>query len=487
MKISFNKGLSKQPQLLLIPFYADLKNLSAENKSWLQKRIEHKDINGNYGEHLIKFSDADGQPVKTVFWCFGTEKSINAKKIRSGFALALKELRKHPLCTLELALSSQFAKYPQEIGEALALANYNHSFLKTGQDLIDLQAKQFKEIIIVSADINRTQKFDLEEGIKIGLTVNMVRDLINSPHNMVNSDVMAKTAEEICKKNRLKVTVFDRKQLEKMKMGALLGVNDGSKIGAKMVIMEHLPLGKRQDPIVLVGKGVTFDTGGVNIKPSNGIAEMHMDMAGAAVVMGVFSLLKELEIKQNVIGVIPLTDNSVDAHAQKPADIVTSYSGKTIEIGNTDAEGRLILCDAISYAVKTYKPSQVIDVATLTGACIVALGDQMAGLFGNNSKMKDRLRNAAQETDEEVWELPIHDVHRKGMKGKFADLNNVDSSGMAGASTGAAFIEYFVEDTDWVHLDIAGPAMPKKPKEIDFVGGTGYGVRLLTRYLQNIK
>ena len=487
MKISFNKGLSKQPQVLLVPFFADLKNLSPDHKAWLQKRIEHKDISSSNGEHLIKFSEAEGQPVKTLFWCFGNEKSVNGKKIRSGFAHAIKELRKHPINILEVAISSQFAKYPQEIGEALALANYNHSMFKTGQDHADIQAKVIQDVIIVSADINRTQKFDLEEGFKIGLSVNMVRDLINSPHNIVDSEVMAKKAEEICKKNRLKITVFDRKQLEKMKMGALLAVNNGSKLGAKMVVMEHLPLGKRQDPIVIVGKGVTFDTGGVNIKPSNGITEMHMDMAGAAVVLGVFSLLKELEIKQNVIGVIPLTDNAVDAHAQKPSDIITSYAGKTIEIGNTDAEGRLILCDAISYAVKTYKPSQVIDVATLTGACIVALGDQMAGLFGNNSKMKDRLKNAAQETDEEVWELPIHDTHRKSMKGKFADLNNIDGSGMAGASTGAAFIEYFVEDTDWVHLDIAGPAMPKKPKEIDFVGGTGFGVRLLTRYLQNIK
>lgn len=487
MKTAYKKTLTEKDKTTLIPFLPDLKNVPEVYRPWLKNREKAGDYSGKPGEMFFHFPEAPMEPNKILFYCLGKADQLESKKVRSAIAVAVKKLREHALPELSVVLNKEILKYSQEIGEALALSNYKSALYKTGDDKKEHEEKVIQKINIVSADIDRIQKYDLEEGIKIGLAVNQVRDLVNSPHNYVDANVMAAKAEEVCSKNRLKVKVFDRKQLEKMKMGALLGVNQGSKIGAKMVVMEYLPLGKRQEPIVLVGKGVTFDTGGVNIKPTQGIAEMHMDMAGAAAVLGVFMLLKELEIKQNVIGVLPLTDNAVDAHAQKPSDIVTSFSGKTIEIGNTDAEGRLILCDAISYAIKTYKPSAIIDVATLTGACIVALGDQMAGMFGNNAKMKERMKNAALETDEEVWEMPIHDVHRKGMKGKFADLNNVDGSGMAGACTGAAFIEYFVENTDWIHLDIAGPAMPKKHKDIDFVGGTGYGVRLLTRFLQNIK
>lgn len=487
MKLTFKKNLTEKDSLTLIPFTPGGGNIPEIYQPWLKLRQDSGDLKNKLGEQLVHFPDAPMEPSKIMFYCLGDSSDLNGKKIRSHLALAIKKLREQALTELSILLDKNLLKFSQEIGEALALANYTSAICKTGKEKKEVEEKVIQKVNVVSSDISRVQKYDLEEGFKIGLAVNQVRDLINSPHNLMDAEVLAAKATEICSKNKLKIKVFDRPQLEKMKMGALLGVNNGSKIGAKLVVMEYLPLGQRQEPIVLVGKGVTFDTGGVNIKPGQGITEMHMDMSGAAAVLGVFMLLKDLEIKQNVIGVLPLTDNAVDAHAQKPSDIITSYSGKTIEIGNTDAEGRLILCDAISYAIKTYKPSAVIDIATLTGACMVALGDQMAGLFGNNDKMKERMKNAALETDEEVWELPIHENHRKGMKGKFADLNNVDGSGLGGACTAAAFLEYFVENTDWIHLDIAGPAMPKKPKDIDFSGGTGFGVRLLTRFLQNIK
>lgn len=484
MKINFKKALNKDDRLVLVPIFSNLKNTNSELRSWLEKRIINQEFNSKVGEHITYFSD----DTRYFFWCFGELKEKSSKKIRNQFALAIKHLRQNTISELTIMLNSEFLEFSQTIGEVFALANYSIALFKTGKDKSESEDKIIKKITVASKDITRVQKYDLEEGLKIGLAVNQVRDLVNSPHNHINVDTFAEKAEQVCSANKVKIKILDRKQLEKLKMGALLGVNQGSQHGAKLVLMEYLPLGGRQEPVVLVGKGVTFDTGGVNIKPSQGITEMHMDMAGGAAVLGVFMLLKELEIKQNVVGVIPLTDNSVDATAQKPSDIVTSFSGKTIEIGNTDAEGRLILADAISYAIKEYKPSSIIDVATLTGACIVALGDQMAGMFGNNAKMKERLRNAAQETDEEVWELPIHDAHRRNIKSKFADLNNVDVSGSGGgASTGAAFIENFVEGHDWIHLDIAGPAMPKKHKDIDFAGGTGYGVRLLVEFLRSIK
>jgi leucyl aminopeptidase len=487
MKVSYKKIFSEKEKTVLIPFFNDYANIPEAYRSWIEARVKSGNLSGKKDEHLTMFPGSGLEPERLVFWCFGKEEDIKPSQVRSTMASALKYLRRKPLAELAVSLNLQFLRYSQEIGEALALANYNTALFKTGQEKKDLEDRIIKKYLIVSRDIDKVQKYNLEEGLKIGAVVNEVRSLINSPHNLVNEETMARKAQEVCSRNKLKIRVFERRDLEKMKMGALLAVNEGSKHGAKMVVMEHLPLGRRQDPILLVGKGVTFDTGGVNIKPSSGLTEMHMDMAGAAAVLGVFMLLKDLEIMQNVIGIMPLTDNSLDSGSQKPSDVITTYSGKTVEVGNTDAEGRLILADAISYGIRTYKPSAIIDIATLTGACIVALGDQMAGMFGNNDQIKERMKNAALETDEEVWEMPIHEIHRKSMKGKFADLNNVDGGGMGGACSAAAFLEEFVEKTDWVHLDIAGPAMPKKPKEIDFHGASGYGVRLLIRFLQNLK
>ena len=489
MKTMYRKAITEKDKVLLLPFFTDLKNVPEAYRDWLKARVKAHDFSEKRDSHVTFYPGSSIEPNRIVFYCFGEEEKSTARQIRGSLAQAIKMLRHQQLPELSIAFNSQFLKFAREIGEACALANYNQAIYKTGKDRKEAEGKLIKKICIISKEIDRVQKYDLEEGLKVGLAVNEVRDLVNSPHNIVNVDTLAARAEEVCNENKLKITVLDRKQLEKLKMGALLAVNEGAKHQAKLVVMEYLPLGRRQEPIVLVGKGVTFDTGGVNIKPTQGLSEMHMDMAGAGAVLGVFMLLKELDIRQNVIGLLPLTDNSVDAQSQKPSDIITSYSGKTIQVGNTDAEGRLILCDAISYAIKTYKPSAVIDIATLTGACMVALGDQIAGMWGNNDQMKERMKNAALETDEEVWEMPIHEIHREGMKGKFADLNNIDSatSGLAGACTAAAFIENFVDKTDWIHLDIAGPAMPKKHKDIDFPGASGYGVRLLIRFLQNIK
>lgn len=489
MKISYRKAPTEKDKVLLVPFCSGLENVPEAYRSWLKARLKAGDLSEKKDAKVTFFPGSSIEPGKIVFFCFGAKEEAGSKQIRSTLAKAIKQLRRHPLPELSVLLAGHLLKFPREIGEALALSNYNQAMYKTGSDKKEAEEKMIKKIVLVSAKIDRVQKFEIEEGVKVGLAVNEVRDLVNSPHNIVNVETLSARASKICAENRINITVLDRKQLEKLKMGALLAVNSGSAHPARLVIMEYLPLGKRQDPLVLVGKGVTFDTGGVNIKPTQGLSEMHMDMAGAAAVLGVFMLLRDLDVRQNVIGVLPLTDNSVDANSQKPSDIITSFSGKTIEVGNTDAEGRLILCDAISYAIKKYKPAAVIDIATLTGACMVALGDQIAGMWGNNDQMKERLKNAALETDEEVWEMPIHEIHRQGMKGKFADLNNIDSStsGLAGACTAAAFIENFVDNTDWIHLDIAGPAMPNKPKDIDFPGASGYGVRLLTRFLQNIK
>lgn len=488
MKIIYKKNFEQEPTPLLFPYFEGGKALPEYLQKWYDELIENKIANHKANEHFRYFSFTENTPKETIIWSLGKKTESASAKVRNSLALAIKFIRNHPCPQIALAWSEDFNAYAREIGEALALANYSLEIHKTGEGKKEAEEKIIQKLTIVCAEMDRVAKYDFEEGLKIGLAVNFARHLINGPSNLIHPESFAQHAKDVASENGYKIEVFNTKDLEKMKMGALLGVNKGSQFQAQLVVMQYLPLGKRQDPLILIGKGITFDTGGLNLKPTAGIEDMKKDMSGAAVVLGVFKLLKELDIKQNVIGIMPLTDNAVDAKALKPTDIVTSYSGITIEINNTDAEGRLILADAISYAVKNLHPSSIIDIATLTGACMVALGDIYAGMLGNNDRLKERLKNAGNETDELVWELPIHENHRKAMKGHLTDLINADGSGLAGASTAAAFLEEFVEKNDWVHLDIAGPAIPKKLKDYDFnKSGTGYGVRLLTRFLQNLK
>jgi leucyl aminopeptidase len=252
--------------------------------------------------------------------------------------------------------------------------------------------------------------------------------------------------------------------------------------------LEYSPRGvdPKEAPIVLVGKGILFDSGGYNLKPRGSIEDMQLDKAGAAAVLAVIKLAHKVGIKRRVISVMPFTENLIGGRALKPSEILKTYSGKTIEITNTDAEGRLILADAVAYAVDKFKPKHLIDVATLTGACMVALGSRYAGLFTNNQELAGALRTAGDEVDELLWPLPLTKEHREKMKGVYADLRNADlgSERDAGASKGAAFIAEFVGKTKWAHLDIAGPAWVTDPKKYESKGATGFGVRALLRFLE---
>jgi leucyl aminopeptidase len=272
-------------------------------------------------------------------------------------------------------------------------------------------------------------------------------------------------------------------------MGCILGVARGSSEEPKLVIMEYLggtkgnPKGKKK--IAVVGKGITFDSGGINLKPTGYIENMKDDKAGAAVVLGLMKILPKLGVKHHVIGVMPLTENMPGQSAQKPGDILTAYNKKTIEVVNTDAEGRLILADALSYVEKNYKPDAIIDLATLTGACIVALGYFAAGMLGTDEALIKKITLTGEKTGERVWELPFWDDYRELVKGDIADVNNSIKGAKytPGTITGAAFISNFVEKTPWVHLDIAGPAWLESDSDYVPRGGTGYGVRLLSQLL----
>ncbi len=309
----------------------------------------------------------------------------------------------------------------------------------------------------------------------------MARDLVNEPANVLYPDEFAQRAEKL-EKVGVDVEVLDIRSLKKLGMNALLGVGQGSTRESRVVVMRWKGGKKSDDPVAFIGKGVCFDTGGISIKPAGGMEDMKGDMAGAACVVGLMHALAARKAEVNAVGVIGLVENMPDGNAQRPGDIVKSMSGQTIEIINTDAEGRLVLADVLWYTAKRFKPKFMIDLATLTGAIMVALGHEHAGLFSNDDKLADRLTKAGKETGELVWRMPLGADYDKMIDSKFADVKNTGGSRHAGAITAAQFLQRFVADKiPWAHLDIAGTGFDSRQSEINKSWGSGWGVRLLDR------
>jgi len=335
--------------------------------------------------------------------------------------------------------------------------------------------------IKIEVCVNKVEKFKKEfetfSSIKSG--VFLARDLVSEPPNELNPKHYT---EEILKLTKLglKVQVFGEKDLKKMGMNSLLGVGQGSSNETFLVTIKWNGKKEKGKPLCFVGKGVCFDTGGISLKPARFMEEMKYDMGGSAVVVGLMKTLALRKAKVNAVGVVGLVENMPGSNAQRPGDIVKSYSGKTIEVLNTDAEGRLVLADALAYAEKEFKPKFIIDLATLTGAIIIALGEEYAGLFSNDDKLSEQLFKIGNTINEKVWRLPLHKNYDKLMNSKYADVQNINYAGGAGSITAAQFLKRFVsKEIPWVHLDIAGMAFSKKAASINSGGATGFGVRLL--------
>ncbi len=338
------------------------------------------------------------------------------------------------------------------------------------------------ELVFITPDVVASQK-EFDELLAVAEGNHLTRLVVSEPPNVIYPESMANHAMELSKIG-VKVEVLGEKEMEKLGFGALLGVGQGSIRESKLVVMQWLGGASGQKPIAVVGKGVTFDTGGINIKPSNGMEDMKYDMAGSGVVLGLMKSLALRKAKVNVVGVMALAENMPSGSAQRPSDVVTSLSGQTIEILNTDAEGRLVLADALWYTQDKYKPEYIIDLATLTGAITVALGYEYSGLFSNNDKLSDMLTMAGTEVGEPMWRLPMGKTYDKDIDSEVADVKNVGSGRGAGSITAAQFLERFVNKTPWAHLDIAGMAWDKKDKPLTGKGATGYGVRLLNEFLK---
>ncbi len=348
--------------------------------------------------------------------------------------------------------------------------------------------KTKKEIRIISLNIagnknkpsnqNQLRFKALEEGTFYA------RDLVSEPGNILHPDEYAKRISSL-KKDGLKVDIYDEKKLKKLGMNALLGVGQGSIRGSYLVTMEWNGAKDNSKPLAFVGKGVCFDTGGYSLKPAKFMEDMTYDMAGSAAVVGLMKSLALRKAKINAVGVVGLVENMVSGNAQRPGDIVKSYSGKTIEILNTDAEGRLVLADALTFTEKKYEPKFIIDLATLTGAIIVCLGSEYAGLFSNDDNLSKKIFDAGEKVEEKVWRMPLHKNYDKLMDSKNADVQNINYVGGAGSTTAAQFLQRFIiNKTPWAHLDIAGMAFSKYGGALNSRGATGFGVRLLNQLVE---
>ena len=309
--------------------------------------------------------------------------------------------------------------------------------------------------------------------------------MVSEPGNILHPDEYAKRLKQLSKIG-LKVTIYDKKKLKNLGMNALIGVGQGSIRGSYLVTLEWKGSKSKKEPVAFVGKGVCFDTGGISLKPAKFMEDMTYDMAGSAVVVGLMKTLALRKANVNAVGVVWLVENMPDGNAQRPGDIVKSYSGKTIEILNTDAEGRLVLADALTFTEQKYKPKFIVDLATLTGAIIVSLGSEYAGLFSNNDKLSSQLSDAGEKVGEKVWRMPLHKNYDKLIDSKNADMQNINYVGGAGSTTAAQFLQRFIlKKTPWAHLDIAGMAFSKYNGALNSWGATGFGVRLLNKLIED--
>ena len=412
----------------------------------------------------------------------GTGKASDLKEydvLKCGGVIAGKVASSGEAVTImaELPSGPMTSAQSAAIASGLRLRAYSFDRYKTKKKDDDEKPRTVNVSVAVSDVAAAKKAFTPDSSIVDGVI--LARELVNEPPNVLYPVEFARRASEL-RKLGVEIEVLDVKAMTKLKMGALLGVGQGSVQPSRVVIMRWNGGKKGEQPLSFIGKGVTFDTGGISIKGSSGMEDMKGDMGGAACVVGLMHALAARKAKVNVVGAIGIVENMPDGNAQRPGDIVTSMSGQTIEIINTDAEGRLVLADVLWYVAKNYKPKFMIDLATLTGAIMVALGTEYAGLFSNNDELAQRLHAVGETTGERVWRMPLGPEYDKQIDSQFADMKNTGGR-HGGSITAAQFLQRFVDGTPWAHLDIAGTAMGAPKNDINHSWGSGYGVRLLDR------
>ncbi len=458
----------------------------------ISAKLKQREFSGKEGELVSVDVDT---PYKTaVVVGAGKEKEFNLIKWRNLLADTFRYCRAHKLTSVTVSyfdiLGKNYFAVGQNLAVALYLANYDFDFYKSEE--AKKKSKRIINLAFSGGPLLTSQVKVVQEGIEYGKLlaegIYLTRDLVNQPASHVHPDTLEEQAITIAKesKGKIKVEVLDENECRKLGMGAYLGVAQGSEQPPKFIVLHYAGVGKK---ICLIGKSITFDSGGLSLKPPEHMETMKMDMAGGATVLGIFKILSRYDVPAEVYGILPACENMPSGHAMKPGDIVTALNGKSIEVLNTDAEGRLTLADTLSYAEKYLKPEMMIDLATLTGACIVALGKNITGMFGNDQKTLDSLEKAANTEGEDLWPLPLYKYYAKSLKSPVADLKNIGGGKYSGgAITAALFLSDFVDKTKWIHLDIAGPAFNEnEPYGVVNHGGTGWGVLMILSFLSRLK
>lgn len=451
----------------------------------VSRLIKQGDIKGNPGDTLLVHMPSDSKIKRVLLTGMGKAKKTTPGdyiKASRAAANALKKLAVKTASSNLLNVTVEAKDAEWKIRQTLlvtreAFYQYTETLTKSAPKALTLEDYQF---LAASSAEKKTIDAAIETATSIANGIDTAKTLANLPGNVCTPSYLADAAKQLGgKHSSLKVTVLDETQMEKLGMGSFLSVSRGSREPAKLITLEHNGGPKSQKPVVLVGKGLTFDAGGISIKPSSGMDEMKYDMCGGASVIGTLQMCAELNLPINVVGVVPSSENLPDGDANKPGDVVTSMAGLTIEILNTDAEGRLILCDALTYS-KKFKPEVIIDIATLTGACVVALGKHATGLLGNNEELAKDILTAGTDCEDKAWQLPLWDEYQDQLKSNFADIANI--GGPAGGTiTAACFLSRFTEDLNWAHLDIAGTAWKSGAEK----GATGRPVHLLSQFILN--
>ena len=495
MKFANATNLEKRPtsELLILPFWKDKKKkvdpalAIGDLKKQIQGPIDSGDFTGDNGEMTLLYPE--GKKEKRLLLVgLGEKDDLTVEELRRISGKVVKLCHQHKVKKACFALPKSAGLGPEDIVEGITegALSANYVFEKHKKNSKKQQPTVLLEnLTLVGATpkaFQSTERFaDIAEG------VNLTRDLINGNADDITPQYLASVAKQIGKKSKkLKVTVLDKKAIAKEKMGLIQAVSRGGPHDPVLIVMEYKGNPKSKECTAIVGKGITFDTGGLNLKPTGSMETMKSDMSGGATILGTMHAIAKLGLKTNVVAVVPATENSISDRSYKPGDIYTSYAGITVEIGNTDAEGRLVLADALAYAVKKYKPARIVDLATLTGAIVIALGSESAGLMSSNDALADSLLRSGSRTHERLWRMPIFKEYREQLDSKVADISNVGGR-EGGSITAALFLKEFVGDTPWAHIDIAGTAFLKKSKRYMPQHASGFGVRLLMDFISNVK
>lgn len=452
-------------------------------KNLTEPPFANKDFQAKIGETLFLY----GESGRVLLIGLGKKENATTESLRRSYSFVTKAALSKKIRSLDVLFPTFLSLDPKEalkgIAEGLFLSNYIFTRLKS-HSLQEDRPTLLKSINFIGVD--RENEAGLNNLVQIAVGVFFVRDLVNDNADAINPEMLAQTAHSMDQKYpKVEAKILGKKEIEAENMGLLLAVNRGASHDPRLIILSYKGNKDSQEHVVLVGKGITYDTGGLSLKPTDNMLTMKCDMAGAATVIGAIETVAAMDLNVNVTAVVPATENAIDANSYKVGDVYLGMNGKSVEITNTDAEGRLVLADAVAYSVKYLKPTAIIDFASLTGAIVIALGEQISGLFSNNERLAKLLLEASKHSDEPLWQMPLCTDYKEKLRSDYADL--VNSGGRSASSiTAALFIQEFCGSIPWAHIDFAGTCFLDKPKYYNTTKGTGFGLRLIIDYLQKV-